>query len=177
MADILSEVKAALGITGTYQDDTLTAYIKEIQEYMIDAGVHQSVANSDISAGVIARGVTDLWNYNGGGGKLSDYFYQRVSQLVYKIKSGKIIYFNEGDFGNSFLIHLCNIDLTKDETVIFKCGEIEKSYSSLQCDCILLTFTKEESEKLSKGTYKWIVKIKNYFAEVTAINDGILIVS
>jgi hypothetical protein len=42
------------------------------------------VVNSDVSAGVISRGVTDLWNYGSSGGKLSEYFYQRVGQLVYK---------------------------------------------------------------------------------------------
>lgn len=84
MADTLSKVKSALGITGTYQDETLTVYIDEVKDYMMSAGVSEDVVNSDVSAGVIARGVTDLWNYNGGAGKLSDYFYQRVSQLVYK---------------------------------------------------------------------------------------------
>ena len=81
MADILERVKAALSITGTYQDATLTIYIDEVKAYMKDAGVPDSVIDSDASAGVVARGVTDLWNYTGGAGKLSDYFYQRVSQL------------------------------------------------------------------------------------------------
>lgn len=80
----LEGVKSALGITGTYQDATLKIYIEEVIAYMKDAGVSTEVINSDVSAGVIARGVTDLWNYNGGSGKLSDYFYQRVSQLAYK---------------------------------------------------------------------------------------------
>jgi hypothetical protein len=83
MADTLSKVKKALGITGEYQDETLNVYIDEVKAYMVSAGVPESVVNSDVSAGVIARGVTDLWNYNGGAGKLSDYFYQRVSQLAY----------------------------------------------------------------------------------------------
>ena len=79
MADThLDKVKSALGITGTYQDATLTIYIDEVKAYMKDAGVSTEVINSELSAGVIARGVTDLWNYNGGAGKLSDYFYQRV---------------------------------------------------------------------------------------------------
>lgn len=82
MADILEKVKKSLGITGTYQDDTLQEYIEEVICYMIDAGVPSEVADSKISAGVIARGVMDLWNY--GSGKLSDYFYQRVTQLAYK---------------------------------------------------------------------------------------------
>ena len=83
MADTLSKVKNALGITGEYQDGTLTVYIDEVKAYMVSAGVPESVVNSDVSAGVIARGVTDLWNYGSGAGKLSDYFYQRVSQLAY----------------------------------------------------------------------------------------------
>ena len=87
MADThLESVKSALGITGNYQDATLKIYIDEVQAYMKDAGVSTDVINSELSAGVIARGVTDLWNYNGGAGKLSDYFYQRVSQLAYTSK-------------------------------------------------------------------------------------------
>lgn len=81
MVDILEKVKNSLGITGNYQDETLNEYINEVKLYMISAGVSKSVANSEMSAGVIARGVSDLWNY--GNGKLSDYFYQRVSQLAY----------------------------------------------------------------------------------------------
>lgn len=87
MADTLSKVKSALGITGTYQDETLKVYIDEVKDYMLNAGVSEAVINADVSAGVIARGVTDLWNYNGGAGKLSEYFYQRVGQLVYKTVS------------------------------------------------------------------------------------------
>ena len=87
MADTnLEKVKSALGITGTYQDATLQIYIDEVKAYMKDAGVSTDVINSDVSAGVISRGVTDLWNYNGGAGKLSEYFYQRVSQLAYTSK-------------------------------------------------------------------------------------------
>jgi hypothetical protein len=86
MADTLNKVKSALGITGEYQDETLTVYIDEVKAYMVSAGVPKEVIESDVSAGVIARGVTDLWNYNGGAGKLSEYFYQRVSQLAYTSK-------------------------------------------------------------------------------------------
>lgn len=82
MADVLTKVKNALGITGDYQDATLTVYMDEVKAYMLDAGVPESITESDASAGVIARGVTDLWNYGTGTGKLSEYFYQRVSQLA-----------------------------------------------------------------------------------------------
>ena len=87
MADThLEKVKSALGITGNYQDVTLKIYIEEVMAYMENAGVSIDVINSDVSAGVIARGVMDLWNYNASAGKLSDYFYQRVSQLAYTSK-------------------------------------------------------------------------------------------
>lgn len=83
MADTLTFVKSALGITGTFQDATLQIYIDEVKAYMKDAGVPTQVIESSVSAGVIARGVVDLWNYGGGSGKLSDYFYQRVGQLTF----------------------------------------------------------------------------------------------
>ena len=83
---ILQGVKSALGITGEYQDPTLKIYVNEVMAYMKSAGISEAVINSEVSVGVIARGVTDLWNYNGGAGKLSDYFYQRVSQLAYTTK-------------------------------------------------------------------------------------------
>lgn len=86
MADVLEKVKNSLGITGNYQDATLIEYITEVKQYMIDAGVPKDIAESEASAGVIARGVSDLWNY--GTGKLSEYFYQRVSQLAYQVKDG-----------------------------------------------------------------------------------------
>ena len=85
MADfsILAAVKNALGITGEYQDATIKIYMDDVMAYMESAGVPTAVINSSKSVGVIARGVTDLWNYNGGAGKLSEYFYQRVGQLVH----------------------------------------------------------------------------------------------
>lgn len=88
-ASILTGVKNALGITGDYQDATLNIYIDEVKAYMASAGVSESVINSSASVGVIARGVTDLWNLNAGAGKLSDYFYQRVSQLAYTSASSE----------------------------------------------------------------------------------------
>lgn len=82
---VLDRVKHALGITGNYQDETLSVYIDEIKSFMIDAGVSNEVVESISSAGVISRGVTDIWNYGTGTGKLSEYFMQRVSQLAYRV--------------------------------------------------------------------------------------------
>lgn len=82
MADssMLEKVKNALGIVGEYQDETLNVYIEEVKNFLVDAGV----AESNITSGIVARGVADLWNYGSGDGKLSSYFMQRATQLAYK---------------------------------------------------------------------------------------------
>jgi hypothetical protein len=76
----LDDIKNALGITGDYQDATLTIYMDEVVEYLVDAGV----AKANITKGILARGVADLWNYGAGDGRLSLYFMQRASQLAFK---------------------------------------------------------------------------------------------
>jgi nickel-dependent lactate racemase len=77
---MLDGVKNALGIVGDYQDDTLTEYINEVVAFLKDAGVKEQ----NITIGIVARGVSDLWNYGAGEGKLSSYFMQRATQLSYK---------------------------------------------------------------------------------------------
>lgn len=77
---VIDDVKNALGITGSYQDVTLQSYIDEVTAFLVDAGV----ASSNITSGVIARGVADLWNYGAGEGKLSSYFMMRATQLALK---------------------------------------------------------------------------------------------
>lgn len=81
-AELLNAVKNALGITGTYQDETLLLYIDEVKNYLVDAGVSPEIVNSLASVGVITRGVSDLWNY--GLANFSEYFMQRALQLKYK---------------------------------------------------------------------------------------------
>ena len=76
----LADVKNALGITGDYQDATLQVYYDEVVSFLTDSGV----AAEKITAGLVSRGVSDLWNYGGAEGKLSQYFYQRAAQLSYK---------------------------------------------------------------------------------------------
>ena len=82
-AELLTEVKKALGITGDYQNGTLSIYIGEVLEYLSNAGVPADKLLNKYIVGVVARGVSDLWNYGASGGKLSDYFMQRVTQLAY----------------------------------------------------------------------------------------------
>lgn len=78
--NMLEKVKNALGITGTYQDDTLSVYIDEVIDFLVESGVKRS----NITSGIVSRGVADLWNYGEGEGKLSSYFIQRATQLAYK---------------------------------------------------------------------------------------------
>lgn len=77
---LLASVKTALGIEGDYQDATISEYIDEIVTFLTDAGVKQA----NITSGIVARGVSDLWNYGAADGKLSQYFMQRATQLSYK---------------------------------------------------------------------------------------------
>ncbi|MBO7339617.1 MAG: hypothetical protein J6U66_06070 [Lachnospiraceae bacterium] len=79
-ATMLTNVKQALGIEGTYQDNTLTQYVDEVMDFLTTAGVKASA----ITPGIVARGVSDLWNYGAGNGKFSEYFMQRATQLSYK---------------------------------------------------------------------------------------------
>lgn len=79
-AEMLTHVKNALGITGEYQDDTIKEYILEVIDFLTSSGIRLS----NITPGIVSRGVSDLWNYGAGNGKLSEYFMQRAAQLSYK---------------------------------------------------------------------------------------------
>ena len=57
---MLEKVKKSLGITGSYQDNTIQEYINEVKQYLIDGGVLREVVDHPTSAGIIARGVSDL---------------------------------------------------------------------------------------------------------------------
>lgn len=83
-AELLTEVKKRIGITGDYQDDTLTGHIQDVKDFMQDAGVSEEVMQTTKIIGTVTRGVSDLWDYGSGNGEFSPYFFQRVTQLVYK---------------------------------------------------------------------------------------------
>ena len=86
-AKLLDSVKVALGITGTYQDETIKIYMYEALEYLAGAGVSTEKLTAPSIVGVVARGVSDLWNYGNSGGKLSEYFIQRAIQLRHTAKT------------------------------------------------------------------------------------------
>jgi hypothetical protein len=84
--EILQGVKNALNVTGTFQDETISGYIVEVMDYMAGAGVSDAMISA--SVGTIARGVSDLWDNDGGNVRLSPYFMHRVAQLVYRSANG-----------------------------------------------------------------------------------------
>lgn len=73
-------VKAGMNITGDYQNEALRVHFDEVIAYLVDAGVKES----NITNGLVVRGVSDLWNYGSSDGKLSSYFLNRAAQLSYK---------------------------------------------------------------------------------------------
>lgn len=78
---ILEQVKIRLGISGTFHDELLSGLISDTKAFCLDAGVKSTVLNSDVSVGVISRGVADTWNYGSGDGEFSQMFFQRLTQL------------------------------------------------------------------------------------------------
>lgn len=119
--DLLTKVKKALGITGTYQDDTLSIYIDEVKEYLISAGVKSSVANSTMAVGVICRGVADLWNYGSSGTEFSNYFKERAIQLSY--------HDGDSDSGSTGSL-IASAELNLDSNDVIKNGRITMSDGS-----------------------------------------------
>lgn len=98
---MLEAVKNSLGITTSYQDNTIQQYINEVKEFLIDGGVSETIVNSPACYGLISRGVADLWNYGSGGTHLSSYFMKRATQLALKSNTtsnnaNTTINFNEG---------------------------------------------------------------------------------
>ena len=78
---MLDQVKKLLGITGKFQDETIQGWIDEIKQLMIDGGIPSSIVDDVKSAGVIARGIDDVYFQKT---HLSNYFWQRATQLAYK---------------------------------------------------------------------------------------------
>lgn len=51
----LKEVKNSLGVTGNYQDARLLGYLREIKQYLTDAGVPKENLSSSVVMGVLSR--------------------------------------------------------------------------------------------------------------------------
>ena len=81
--ELLEKIKSALMITSSAFDDVLKIHIENVKNYMINAGVKESVVNSNKSIGAIFRGVSDLWNNGSGKVDFSPYFRDQVVQLTF----------------------------------------------------------------------------------------------
>ena len=79
---LLQSVKTAMSITGNHLDNTLKEFINEVKLFLKSAGISDDSVNDSKCIGVITRGVIDLYSYGSSEAKLSDYFYQRASQLA-----------------------------------------------------------------------------------------------
>lgn len=95
---MLDEVKKCLGITGEFQDSVIQSWIDEIQNLMIDGGISSSIAKRKTSAGVIAKGIDDIYFQKG---ELSTYFWQRAVQLSCKESTETVI-----DDGNVIIVEI-----------------------------------------------------------------------
>ena len=86
-AERLAKIKIAIYGTAeqNFNDEQLQFYVDEVIEEMVDGGVRREVAESAAAVGCIAIGVTDLWNYSGGGVKHSPAFDRRMVQLSTKV--------------------------------------------------------------------------------------------
>lgn len=78
--ELLEQVKSGLNIYGDLLDATLTVYINEVKNHMLDSGVPSSFFDNNSCVGIITIGVNDLY-YKGS---LSAYFDRRLFQLMYK---------------------------------------------------------------------------------------------
>lgn len=83
----LEEVKKALNIEGSFQDNTIMLHMREVKEYLRDAGVSDRILDSERAVGILTRGVSDLWNYGSGDTSLSSYFKERAIQLALKSRA------------------------------------------------------------------------------------------
>ena len=78
---MINKVKTGLGITTSFQDETLQIYIDGAKAFMKSAGVKQSVIDSPASVGCILQIVSDTWNYGGGTVRISPFAEMRIVQL------------------------------------------------------------------------------------------------
>lgn len=80
--EMLVKVKKSLGVTGPYLNDKIQEDMEEVIGYLVHAGVKRD----NITPGLVARGISDLWNQN----ELSEYFQQRAVQLRYQVSQEEI---------------------------------------------------------------------------------------
>lgn len=78
----ITKIKQGLGIAEGIPDATVEIWLTEVKDFMKNSGVPDHVINASTTIGLLARGVSDIWNY-GDSEKtgFSVVFMQRVAQL------------------------------------------------------------------------------------------------
>ncbi len=78
----------------------------------------------------------------------------------------KTITMYEGDFGSNLLFNFTGGEIEENDVVKFIIKKavnedvlIEKEYSRIKENRIVLTFTNEDAKKLKKGSYIWGIKL------------------
>lgn len=80
--ELLSTVKTFIGLGENHShDDTIKCYIAEVKNFLRAGGCSQQTLESAACAGLIARGVLDLWAAEGPA-QLSPYFRARAIQMA-----------------------------------------------------------------------------------------------
>ncbi|MBU7320281.1 hypothetical protein [Paenibacillus oleatilyticus] len=85
-AELLIECKKGLDISldNASLDNVLTQKLRAVKVYMKNAGVSDSMLNSDLAIGCLVVGVTDLWNLKGGDVAFSPVFHVLLAQIAIK---------------------------------------------------------------------------------------------
>lgn len=75
------KTREAMGIYVTYQDDQLKPRFMTVYQYLKNAGISDATLLSEDTIGLLATGVSDLWNYGAGGTTFSPFFYDAAENL------------------------------------------------------------------------------------------------
>ena len=78
---LLEDVKNRLSIEGTESDAVISGYIDDVIAFCGAAGVPNDIMQKE--AGIVARGVSDLWEGKNG---FSEIFRMRLLQLQASVK-------------------------------------------------------------------------------------------
>ena len=90
MAQIKEELyiktREAMGIYVNYQDDQLKPRFYTVFQYLRNAGISEAKLLSEDAVGLLATGVSDLWNYGAGGTTFSPFFYDAAENLKLSVE-------------------------------------------------------------------------------------------
>lgn len=67
-----------------YHKEILQTYYDDAIAFLVDAGVPEDIARSDLANGCITRYILDTYSMNSNEVKLSPFFFQRLKQLQRK---------------------------------------------------------------------------------------------